>query len=131
VQLVNPRKIYAIDAGIIKAASTSLTNDDGRLLENIVYWHLRRAGYELYYFNENGHECDFVVMQNGKLQQLLQVCYELTPENLAREQRGLQEAMDFFKTDKAVIVTLNQKDAYLQHGKKIDILPAWEFLTKK
>jgi predicted AAA+ superfamily ATPase len=131
VQLVNPRKIYAIDPGIVHVASTSFANDYGRLLENIIYWHLRRAGYELYYFNETGHECDFVIMKTGKVQQLVQVCYELTPENLAREQCGLQSAMAFFKTGKGVIVTFNQKDAYLQNDKKIEILPAWEFLTKK
>jgi predicted AAA+ superfamily ATPase len=128
VQSVNPRKVYAIDPGIIKIASTSFTHDYGHLLENLIYWNLRRSGRALYYFNENGGECDFVVVENGKVAQLIQVCYELTPENREREQRGLQEAMQFFNTDKGLIITYNQKDAYLQNGKKIDIIPAHEYM---
>jgi predicted AAA+ superfamily ATPase len=128
VQSVNPRKIYIIDPGIIKIASTSFTDNYGHLLENIIYWNLRHTGKELYYFNENGSECDFVAFKNGKVQQLIQVCYELTPENREREQRGLQEAMDFFKTDNGLIVTCNQKDAYIHGGKRIEIVPAYEYI---
>ena len=128
VQSVNPRKIYVIDPGIIKVASTSFTCDYGHLLENLIYWKLRRSGEELYYFNENGHECDFVVTKNGKITQLVQVCYQLTPENREREQCGLQEAMTFFNTDNGVIITYNQKDVYMQDGKSIKIIPAHEYL---
>ena len=130
-QAINPRKIYVIDSGIIKVASTTFTDNLGHILENLIYWELRRNGKELFYFNENGAECDFVVTKNEKIEQLIQVCYELTPENREREQRGLQEAMDFFKTDNGLIVTYKQKDAYMQKGKQIDILPAYEFLKRR
>jgi predicted AAA+ superfamily ATPase len=126
-QSVNPRKVYVIDPGIIKIASISFTKDYGHSLENMIYWHLRQSGKEIYYFNENGCECDFVVMENGKIEQLVQVCYELTPENREREQRGLQGAMDFFHCDKGLIITYNQKDAYIQNGKQIDVLPAYGY----
>jgi predicted AAA+ superfamily ATPase len=129
VQSVNPRKIYVIDPGIIKIASNSFTKNLGHSLENILYWHLRQSGKEIYYFNEKGHECDFVIIHNGKIDQLIQVCYELTPENREREQRGLQEAMDFFHTDQGLIVTYNQQDAYIYNGKQIAILPAYTYLS--
>jgi predicted AAA+ superfamily ATPase len=128
-QAINPRKIYVIDPGIIKIASTSFTPNLGHLLENLIFWELRREGKELFYFNENGSECDFVVTKNEKIEQLIQVCYELTPENREREQRGLQNAMDFFNTDNGLIITYNQKDAYMHNGKQIDVLPAYEYLT--
>jgi len=128
VQTVNPRKIYAIDPGIIKIASTAFTEDKGHLLENLIYLELRRRGKELYYFNENKAECDFVVMKNEKLEQVIQVCYELLPENREREIRGLKEAMDFFKTDKGMIISFGQRDAIMYSGKRIEVLPAWEFL---
>jgi len=130
-QLVNPRKIYLIDAGIIKVASTSFTENKGHLLENLIYWELRRQGKECYYFNENSAECDFVVMKNGKLEQVIQVCYELLPENREREIRGLKEAMDFFKTDKGLIISFNQRDAFINNGNRIEVLPAWEVLANK
>ena len=131
VQMVNPRKIYVIDSGIINVASTSFTQDKGHLLENLIYWELRRQGKELYYFNENKMECDFVVMKDGKFEQVIQVCYELLPENREREIRGLIEAMNFFKTDNGLIVSFNQHDAFMQNGKRIEILPAWKFLTNR
>jgi predicted AAA+ superfamily ATPase len=130
VQIVNPRKIYAIDPGIINVASNAFSENKGHLLENLIFWELRRQGKELYYFNENKAECDFVVMKNEKLEQVVQVCYELLPENREREIRGLTEAMDFFKTDNGLIVSFNQQDAFMYNGKRIEILPAWKFLTK-
>ncbi len=128
VQAVNPRKVYVIDPGIIKIASNSFTKDLGHLLENMVYWHLRQSGNDIYYFNENGAECDFVVTKNDRIEQLIQVCYDLSPENREREQRGLREAMNFFHTDKGLIITYNQKDAYMQDGLQIKVIPAYEYL---
>jgi len=129
VQMVNPRKIYVIDPGIIKIASISFTENKGHLLENLIYWELRRQGKELYYFNENKSECDFVVMKNEKIEQVIQVCYKLLPENREREINGLKEAMEFFKTDNGVIISFNQRDAFMLNGKRIEVLPAWEFLA--
>jgi predicted AAA+ superfamily ATPase len=118
-----------VDPGIIKVTSASFTKDSGHLLENLVYWELRRQGKDLYYFNENNCECDFVIVKNGKVEQLIQVCYELSPENTEREQRGLFEAMQFFNTDKGLIITHNQNDAYMQNGKQIDVVPAYQYFT--
>ncbi|MCL2328739.1 MAG: ATP-binding protein [Bacteroidetes bacterium] len=129
VQMVNPRKIYVIDPGIIKIASISFTENKGHLLENLIYWELRRQGKELYYFNENKSECDFVVMKNEKIEQVIQVCYELLPENREREINGLKEAMEFFKIDNGVIISFNQRDAFMLNSKRIEVLPAWEFLA--
>ena len=130
IQMVNPRKLYVIDSGIIKIASTSFTENKGHLLENLIYWELRRRGKKLYYFNENKAECDFVVMKNEKIEQVIQVCYELLPENREREICGLKEAMDFFKIDKGLIISLNQRDAFMHNGKRVEVLPAWEFLNQ-
>jgi len=127
-QIINPKKIYLIDSGIIKVASTTFTDNKGHLLENLIYLELRRQGKEIYYFNENKAECDFVVMKNGKFEQVIQVCYELQTENREREIKGLKEAMDFFKTDKGLIVSFNQRDAFMHNGNRIEVLPAWEFL---
>ena len=130
-RMINPRKIYVIDPGIINVASIAFTENKGRLLENLIYWELRRQGKELYYYNENKAECDFVVMQNEKLERVIQVCYELLPENRDREIRGLTEAMDFFKTDNGLIISFNQQDAFMYNGKRIEVLPAWQYLSKE
>ncbi|MDR1195784.1 MAG: ATP-binding protein [Endomicrobium sp.] len=130
-QLINPKKVYAVDTGLINNVSASLTGDYGRLLENIIYWHLRRENKEIYYFSESGRECDFTVCQNGNPTEILQVCYDLNHDNRDREITGLKAAMDFFKISNAKIITYNQDDAYIQDGKKISIIPAWKYMTQK
>jgi predicted AAA+ superfamily ATPase len=127
-QMRNPKKIYSIDTGVSQNLGFNFSKNAGHFLENAVYLHLRRKYKEIFYFNENRAECDFAVMKNEKLEQLIQVCYELTPENREREMRGLTEAMDFFKTDKGMIISFNQCDAFMHNSKRIEVIPAWEWL---
>lgn len=129
IQMVNPKKVYVIDSGLLQVASNSFTDDKGHILENMVFCELRRKRKTVFYFNENGAECDFTVMQKDKFEQVIQVCYELTAENREREIKGLNAAMDFFKTDNGIILTFNQRDAYIHNGKRIEIYPVWQWLT--
>ncbi len=126
-QLVNPRKIYAADTGLINANSGSFSDDFGRKFENMMFLHLRRSYKEIYYFAEKG-ECDFVVVSKGTVQQVIQVCYELTPDNLDRELNGLFEAMAFFNLTTGTLVTLHQSDEIERDGKVVRVIPATEFL---
>ena len=57
-------------------------------------------------------------MKNEKVERVIQVCYELLPENREREIRGLTDAMDFFKTDNGLIISFNQQDAFKNLGKR-------------
>lgn len=129
VQMVNPRKIYVIDPGIISTCSTTFTGNLGHILENVIYWHLRQFNYKLYYFNENGRECDFIVQSNQKVIQAIQVCYELNHENTEREVLGLSEAMEFFNLESGIILTFNQNDSMIRNGKIISVIPAFRYLS--
>lgn len=129
-QLVNPRKAYIIDNGLITISSPSYTDDWGRKMENAVYMALRQRNKELFYFNESGCECDFAVFHNNQIEELIQVCYDLTPENSAREEKGLLAAMDFFKLETGTILTLNQTDEIRTKGKKIKVIPAFDYLAR-
>jgi predicted AAA+ superfamily ATPase len=130
VQLVNPRKVYFVDTGLINVVDVSFSHDLGRKLENVIFWELRRQNKEIYYYNENGYECDFVVCNNKIPEQLIQVCYELNKDNSTREERGLLDAMNFFKLDKGTIITFNQQDTILHHEKRIEVVPAHRYLSQ-
>ncbi len=127
-QLINPRKVYAIDLGLVNVVSSVLTEDAGRKLENLVFLHLRKKYTELYYFDEKG-ECDFVAMKGGQAMELVQVCYELTADNLKRELNGLLAAMRFFGQQKATIVTFGGADHIVNEGFTVEVLPAYQFLV--
>lgn len=120
---VNPKKIYTIDTGFAQANSLSFSEDRGRLLENAVFLALRRKFKEIFYFSDKG-ECDFIVKEDKKIKMVLQVCTEITPDNMARELDGLVEALTFFKLNDGVIVTLNQMDTLTKNGKVIRLIPA-------
>lgn len=126
VQIVNPKKIYCIDNGLVKINSLSFSDDSGRLFENMVFLSLRRISSEIYYFAEN-KECDFVVFQNHKFFSLFQSCYILDENNMDREISGLTDAMNFFNTDSGYIITLKQRDEFLISDKKIIVLPFHEW----
>jgi uncharacterized protein len=126
-QIRNAKKIYAIDLGFFTHNSIVFTEEKGRRLENIVYLHLRRKYSELYFFQEK-KECDFVVIQNGRAMELIQVCYELLPENLDRETDGLIEAMEFFKVKNGKIITLKQTEVFNKNNFTIEVMAVQNFL---
>lgn len=124
-QIINPKKTYSIDTGLSNANSASFSEDKGRVLENLVFLHLRRKYKEIYYFKRK-HECDFVVKDKGKVIFAVQVCHTLTEDNKEREVNGLKEAMKELKIETVVILTLNQDD-------KLDDIPiksAWKWMRE-
>jgi hypothetical protein len=126
--VVNPRKIYAIDNGLVNANTLSFTDDRGRLLENAVYMHLRSKFDSLFYFRAN-RECDFVVFDKKQCKFVIQVCESLTSDNLNREIEGLQEAMAFFNLEEGYILTLDQKDEISHKTNKIHVIPVYQFIV--
>jgi len=122
VQIVNARKVYSIDTGLISANSISFSDDQGRLLENMVFLHLRRQTSGICYFAER-KECDFVVFGNEKKPSLYQVCWQLDRDNLDRELDGMKEAMDFFGIKKGMLITHDQSDSFVIGGKTIKVIP--------
>jgi predicted AAA+ superfamily ATPase len=128
VQQVNPKKWYSIDSGLITVNSRSFTPDYGRLLETVVFLHLRRKYTTIFYFSEK-RECDFVVFQNMAIQHILQVSFEINSINKQREIEGLVEAMNFFQQNKAYIVTFDQEDELIIDDKKVILIPFWKWVV--
>ncbi len=129
-QIRNPQKVYAIDLGMYHQNKIVFSPNYGAVLENAVYLHLRKKYKDIFYFQNQG-ECDFVTTINGHPEDLYQVCYDLNSMNLYRETEGLYQAMDFFKKEKAFIITMNQKDIFKKNNKTIDVIPAWQWILQK
>jgi uncharacterized protein len=127
-QARNPKKIYTIDNGFFSVAA-SFTENLGRKLENLIYQQLRRRYKDIYYFSEKG-ECDFLAFDKGKIDQAIQVCYQIDDLNFDREYKGLLEALRFFKLHEGLIITLDQKDVFEQDGFTIKMIPAYEYLLE-
>ena len=127
-QSKNRKKVYGIDTALVANLSISFSGDLGRMLENLVFMHLKRLGKEIYYYRQKG-ECDFIVSDNSKVEMAVQVCYDLNADNLHREVSGLTEALNNLGLSGGFIFTHDQKDELEKDGKKISIIPAWEWMT--
>lgn len=131
-RLVYPKKIYSIDNGLINSISIKFNQNLGPLLENIVFLELRRKQKEVFYFiSKNNLEVDFLIKENLKFTKLIQVSLSLNDEKTRkREFKALFTAMDELKLDSGEIITLDEKDEIEIDGKKIFIIPIYEFLLR-
>lgn len=123
-QIANAKKAYAIDPAFAKANSLSFSQDLGRRLENFVYMKLRYSNHPIYYYRNQGSECDFLVKENEVIRSLVQVCWELNIDNQDRELNGIRNAMAETGVTDGIIVTFNQED--MLDG--IPVVPAWKWL---
>lgn len=112
----NPKKLYAIDPGMVRALTLDYENDLGRLFENIVYLDLKRLGYKInYYLTSERYEIDFLVQTPRGQKKFFQVTWDLQdPKTAEREQRALLAGMKELNIE-GEIITL---DSYLREGIK-------------
>jgi predicted AAA+ superfamily ATPase len=127
-QMINPRKVYSADPGLITVNSASFSDDNGRKLENLVFIFLRSKYKEIFYFSGK-KECDFIIIERTGKPTAVQVCFTLDKDNLKRELDGLYEALRTLGIKEGVIVTLSQKDIFITDGLTAHVVPASEFLT--
>jgi len=130
-QLRFPKKIYAIDHGLVQAVRFCFSEDYGRMLENIAFLSLRRLGDEIYYHQEN-KECDFLVSDNKGVVRAIQVARTLSSaKTKQREVAGLLEAMVKYRLKEGLILTEDEHDSFKIEGKTIRVLPIWYWLIRE
>ncbi len=122
-QQINPKKIYAVDTAMAKAVSLSFNEDLGRFLENSVFLMLKKYSVEIFYYKDDKSECDFIVRKNNQIILAIQVCWQITFDNIKRELNGLNNAISNCTAINSVIVTINQEDIF----EGIKAIPAWKF----
>jgi predicted AAA+ superfamily ATPase len=126
-QMMNKKKVYAIDTGIVNAVSFRFSENKGRLLENAVFLELKRRQQDIYYY-EDKHECDFILKSGRNITQAIQVADSLSePKTKQREIEGLLSAMDVFGLKKGYIITSDTEEQFTKENKKIIIIPFWKW----
>ena len=89
-------KYFFEDIGIRNAIVGYKTSDIHKILENVVYLHLRMAGYSVTVGQEGNKEIDFIAQRSGE-KIYVQVAYMLTNEGtINREYGNLLEISDNF-----------------------------------
>ena len=128
-----PRKVYVVDNGFVAAKAFALSSNLGHLLENQVFIELIRRGYAtektlFYYRSRNDKEIDFVMRKGTSVEQLVQVCYDMSnPRTEKRETDNLVEGAGELRCDKLVIVTNDEERTIEKDGYKISVIPFSRF----
>lgn len=128
-----PNKVYVVDNGFVQSTAFNLSENLGRLLENQIFVELLRRGYIpsltlFYYRTRNDKEIDFVIRKGAKVEQLIQICYDMTSEKTRkREFDALIEAAKELHCDNLLVITNSEKDELKRGNSTIRITPVKDF----
>jgi hypothetical protein len=107
-RMVNPRKVYPVDPGLIALFDPGGGANVGHALETSVMLELERRGAEMSYVrNNSGSEVDFLARYPDGRRELLQVCANMDAQDVRdRELRGLIDALAGNKNSTAHLIVL-------------------------
>jgi len=123
------KKIYSIDIGLNNATEFKFSDDIGKSLENAVFLELKRNYSEIFYYRDTTSECDFIVNEQNKITQAIQVTYDMSNKDTRkREIKGLINACKNFNLDNGVIITYDNEDEYSEDSITIKVVPFYKWL---
>jgi len=120
------KKAYIIDNGLLSAIEFSVSENKGKLLENMVALEFLKAEKQIFYF-KNNKECDFIVKNKNKYLPV-QVSYEISEnETKLRELKGLAEACKYLNVKTGIIITFDQEEELFFQDIKVNIIPVYKY----
>ncbi|MBS3772001.1 MAG: ATP-binding protein [Bacteroidales bacterium] len=121
------KKAYIVDNGLISSVNYNLSNDYGKLLENLIALEIQKNGYEVFFF-KSLKECDFIMkISDGFIP--IQVSYTFYDNDTKnREINGLLKASQVLDARQGYIITFDLYEEIKKAETKIHILPAYRFL---
>jgi hypothetical protein len=128
-QMVNPKKIYVTDQGLINACTIKPAFDYGAALETAVFIYLRRIYSSIFYYKTStGKEIDFLV-ENAKGEKILiQVCKTINSDKTRdREVSALIEAGKELESNRLYIIMLENTIKEDEEKHPIIFFTSWQF----
>jgi uncharacterized protein len=109
-RMVNPRKVYPVDAGLIPLYEQPVRAHRGPALETAVLLELERREYAVTWLRvDDDREVDFFATRPGEAPLLVQVCLDTTEDSTwEREVRALEAASTQYADADAVLITQDQ-----------------------
>lgn len=129
-RMVNPRKAYPVDPGLIPVFDRSGHANLGHALETVVRIELERRGASTTYVRTpSGREVDFLARFSTGAPELIQVCADPSgPETAAREFDALIEASALHPDAECLLLTLAHDRIPARVPAGVRVLPAYEWL---
>ena len=133
-QVRRARKVYTVDNGLTRALTTKVSQDRGALIENLVFQELRRRGVDAYCLTQPDYEVDFLVREDRRVTQLIQVCAGLDkPETVTREYGALYKAGKATHCKELVLLTPNgaaPSEAWVPSGPAVRVEAIWKWVLE-
>jgi hypothetical protein len=129
-RMVNPRKAYPVDPGLIPIFDRSGKANLGHALETAVLVELERRGKTATYVRTpGGFEVDFLARTPGGATELIQVCSDARASATAeRELRALRDAGELFPRAGRRLLTLTRDGLPPQVPSDVVAQPAYEWM---
>jgi predicted AAA+ superfamily ATPase len=133
-QMRGMKKVYVVDAGFYNVLGFKFSENIGKVMENVVFVELLRRSsltgeFEIYYFESNNKEVDFMIKGGKDIKQLIQVCYDVTDTNTKkREMNSLVKASEEIKCKDLIIITWSYEAVEKYKNKEIRFIPLWKWL---
>lgn len=129
----NPRKVYPVDPGLIRAFDTSGKSNEGHALETVVQIELERRKTDIGYIKtSSGYEVDFHARFPNGTEELIQVCTDLSSNDTQeRELKALKEASEEYPRAQKRLLLLEREQAYQINMPNIYIQPVYEWLLQE
>ena len=131
---IRDSKIYVIDnAFISNRTNTFSTENLGWRLENAIYIELlHRASKrfaDVFYYRDRTFEVDFIVAKDGIVEELYQVCYDMTNEKTRkREVNSLLQGATKFHCSNLTILTFDEQETITEGDYTIQVKSASQWL---
>ena len=131
-QILNPKKVYCMDTGLRNIVSFKFSEDLGRIVENVVFLNLLFRNKEIYYWRDKQQrEVDFVLKSGLGIEQLIQVTYASSEEEIAvREKRALIKASEELNCEDMRVITWDYESEEEFKGRSIKFIPLWKWLLE-
>lgn len=132
-RMVNPRKAYPVDPGLIPVFDRSGRSNLGHALETAVLIELERRRCRVTYVRTPaGHEVDFLARGADDTLDLIQVCADASdPATAERELRALLAAGDIHPGARKWLLTMTRDGAPAEIPPGVTVQPAYEWLLAR
>jgi predicted AAA+ superfamily ATPase len=133
-RMLAPKKVYPVDHGLVNFVA-SKEGEMGKLYESVVCGELMRLvsrtyGLEVCYWRDyRGREVDFVLTRGSRVEQLIQVCYNLSEIGTReRELSSLSQAARELGCSNLLVITEDEEGEERVEGRRIKLMPLWKWL---
>jgi len=137
-QVIAPKKIYCIDTAMADIISFKISENIGKLMENLVVVELlRRKSYwqkdwEIYYYKDHQQrEIDFLIKEGPEIKNLIQVSFINTIEEMGKKEIDFfKKASSLLKCKNLSIITWDCEEELNINELKIKFIPLWKWLVE-